>query len=208
MGTEPVSRVPKTKSRLEALRARKKAPEEVVFNASPGTRRLAGGMFALLALMFLIHQTQIEGAKPLIRAFALFCSGGGAVLAWYFLRRGSRKGPVLKLSKQGFGMALGFNGWVEFPWDQVEAFRYWEPTGLAFLVKRRQSRWVGIVLKASLKRSELSWDQKFEIWLNTFHNRPGLCLLHPFVEAPILDVLQAFKDYAPKELDDYEWMKR
>ena len=105
-------------------------------------------------------------------------------------------------------MAVGFSGWLEFTWDQVEAFRYWEPTGLAMLVKRRQSRWVGVVLKENLKRSTLSWDQKFEIWLNTFHNRPGLCLLHPFVDAPILDVLQAFKDYAPSELDDYEWMKR
>ena len=202
-----MSRVPKAKSRLEELRARKKVTE-VVFNASPGTRRLAGGMCLVLAIMFLIHQTQIEGAKPLIRAFALTASVGFGGLAWYFLRRGSRRGPVLRLDKQGFGMAVGFSGWLEFSWDEVEAFRYWEPTGLLQIIKRRQSRWVGIVLKGKLKRSTLTWDQKFEIWLNTFHNRPGLCLLHPFVDASILDVLQAFKDYAPSELDDYEWLKR
>ncbi len=203
-----MSRVPQAKSKLEELRARKKAPEEVVFNAAPGTRRLAAGMCGVLALMFLFHQTQIDGVKPLFRIFALVCAAGLGTLAWYFFRRGSRTGPVLKISKQGFGMALGFNGWVEYPWDEVEAFRYWEPTGIAMLVKRRQSRWVGVLTKSHPKRSDLSWDQKFEISFNTFHNRPGLCLLHPFVDAPILDVLQAFKDYAPKKLDDYEWMKR
>lgn len=202
-----MTRVPRTRSRLEELRARKKVTE-VVFNASAGTRRLAGGMCLILGVMFVIHQTQVDGAKPLIRAFALAATGFFGVLAWYFLRRGSRRGPVLRLDKQGFGMAVGFSGWLEFTWDQVEAFRYWEPTGLVMLVKRRQSRWVGVLLKEAPKKSDLTWDQKFEIWLNTFHNRPGLCLLHPFVDAPILDVLQAFKDYAPKELDDYEWMSR
>ena len=202
-----MSRVPRTKSRLEELRAKKKITE-VVFNASPGTRRLAGGMCALLAILFLIHQTQVDGTKLLIRAFALACTVGFGVLAWYFLRRGSRKGPVLRLTKQGFGMAVGFNGWLEFTWDQVEAFRYWEPTGLAMLIKRRQSRWVGVLLKQNPRKSDLTWDMRFELGLNTFHNRPGLCLLHPFVDVPILDVLQAFKDYAPRELDDYEWMSK
>jgi ribonucleotide reductase alpha subunit len=90
----------------------------------------------------------------------------------------------------------------------VEAFRYWEPTGIALLVKRRQSRWVGVLLNRKLKADDLTWDMRLEIWLNTFHNRPGLCILHPFVKASILDVLQAFKDHAPRKLDDYEWMKR
>ncbi|MEM7743778.1 MAG: hypothetical protein AAF409_08715 [Pseudomonadota bacterium] len=203
-----MSRVPKTKSKLEALRARQKAPPEVTFNAAPGTRLLAGGMCAILAGMFLIHQTQIDGLAPFLRAGSALIAAFFAVLAWYFIRRGSRRGPVLHLDKHGFGMALGFNGWIEMPWDEVEAFRYWEPTGIAFLVKRRQSRWVGIVLRHGLKRETLTWDQHFEIRLNTIHNRPGLCILHPFVDASILDVLQAFKDHAPRELDDYEWMSR
>lgn len=203
-----MSRVPQSKSKLEALRARKKAPEEVVFNAVPGTRLLAGGMCALLAAMFLIHQTQVEGAKPLIRLFAGLCMLGFGWLGWYFLRRGSRKGPVLRIDKQGFGIAIGFDTWLDFTWDQVQAFRYWEPTGLAFLVKRRQSRWVGVLMKEKLRARNLPWDARFEIWLNTFHNRPGFCILHPFVDRPILDVLQAFKDYAPKDLDEYDWMSK
>lgn len=105
-------------------------------------------------------------------------------------------------------MALGFSGWIDVPWSAVEAFRYWEPTGIALLVKRRQSRWVGILLKDTSMLRDLTWDQRFEIWMNTFHNRPGLTLLHPFVKAPILDVLQAFKDHAPKALDDYTWMSK
>lgn len=203
-----MSRVPQTKSRLEALRARKKAPDEVTFQAKAGTRLLAGGMCAVIAVMFLIHQTQVDGVKLLIRLFAAAGAGGFGVLAWYFFRRGSRKGPLLRLSKEGFGIAVGFSTWLEFRWDEIEAFRYWEPTGLMMLIKRRQSRWVGVLLKENPKRSSLPWDARFELWLNTFHNRPGLCVMHPFVDAPILDVLQAFKDYAPKALDDYEWMKR
>ncbi|MFK7945389.1 MAG: hypothetical protein AB8B85_21110, partial [Paracoccaceae bacterium] len=141
-----MTRVPKTKSRLEELRAKKKITE-VVFNAAPGTRRLAGGMCLVIAVMFLIHQTQIDGAKLLIRAFALSGTVGFTVLAWYFIRRGSRRGMLLRMDKQGFGMAVGFHGWLDFTWDEVEAFRYWEPTGLAMLIKRRQSRWVGVLLK-------------------------------------------------------------
>ena len=179
-----MSRIPHTKSKLEQLRARKKVTE-VVFEACPGTRLLAAAMCALLCAMFVIHQTQVDGNKVLIRLFALAAAVGFAALAWYFWRRGRRKGPVLRLTKQGFGIALGFDSWREFTWDQVEAFRYWEPTGLAFLVKRRQSRWVGIVLRKGLARGDLPWDVRFEIWLNTFHNRPGLCILDPFVQVPI-----------------------
>ena len=202
-----MTRVPQTKSRLEQLRARKKAPEVLEFQGTPGTRLLAAAMCGVIALFFVIHQTQVEGAKPLIRAFALGGAGFFGALAWYFWKRGSRKGPVLRLSKQGVGVALGWTGWVELSWDEVAAFRYWEPTGIAFLVKRRQSRWVGIVLKDRSFIDALPMDQRFEAWLNRLGNRPSLTILHPFVDAPILDVLQAFKDYAPKELDDYTWLQ-
>lgn len=203
-----MSRVPQTKSRLEELRARKKAPDEVVFNAAPGTRLLAAAFCALLAAMFAIHQTQIEGDKILIRLLSLVLTVFFAGLAFYFFRRGRRRGPVLRITRDGLGIALGFSSWLEFRWDEVEAFRYWEPTGLLFIIKRRQSRWVGVLLNHKLPAGDLPWDVRFEIWLNTIHNRPGFCVLHPFVDAPILDVLQAFKDHAPKALDDYEWMKR
>ena len=198
-----MTRVPKTKSRLKKRRA-----GAVSFEAAPGSRRLAGGMCAVLAVMFLIHQTQVEGLAILIRLFAAACMAGFAVLAWYFLRRGARRGPVMTVGPEGFGMALGFSSWVEIPWSAVEAFRYWEPTGIALLVKRRQARWIGILLSDTGPLKGLPWDARFEIWLNRFFNRPGLCLLHPFVRAPILDVLQAFKDFAPKETDDYKWMSR
>lgn len=203
-----MSRVPQTRSRLEQLRARKKAPEVVEFQATPGTRLLAAAMCGLIAVMFLFHQTQVDGAKPLIRIFALFGAAFFGALAWYFWKRGMRKGPVLRLSKQGVGVALGWTGWIDLTWDQVHAFRYWEPTGIMLLVKRRQSRWVGIVLKDRSFIDKLPLDQRFEAWLNRLGNRPALTILHPFVDVPILDVLQAFKDYAPKELDDYEWLKR
>ena len=198
-----MSRIPRTRTRLK-----KQAPAEAVFTAAPGSRLLAGGLCAVIAVMFVIHQTQIEGVAVLLRLFTLGMTAIFAALAWYFIRRGSRRGPVLRVGPDGFGIAVGFGGWLEFPWSDVEAFRYWEPTGLAMLVKRRQSRWVGVVLKRKLKAEDLSWDMRFEIWLNTFHNRPGLCILHPFVKAPILDVLQAFKDFAPRALDDYNWMSR
>ena len=58
-------------------------------------------------MFFVIHQTQVDGAKPLIRLFALAGAGFFGALTWYFFKRGSRKGPVLRLSKQGVGIALG-----------------------------------------------------------------------------------------------------
>ncbi len=198
-----MSRVPKTRSRQS-----KQAPKGVTFQASPGPRRLAGGLCAVIALLFLLHQTQIDGNAIWIRLFALLMMTFFGGLAWYFLRRGSRRGPVLHVGRDGFGIAIGFNGWLEFPWEDVEAFRYWEPTGLGMIVKRRQSRWVGVLLNRKLPADKLTNDERFEIWLNTFHNRPGFCVLHPFVDAPILDVLQAFKDYAPPRTDDYNWMSR
>ena len=198
-----MSRIPKTRTRLK-----QQAPAEAVFMAAPGSRVLAGAMCALIAVLFVIHQTQIEGEAVLLRLFALLMTAFFGMLAWYFLMRGMRRGPVLRIGPDGFGIAVGFRGWLEFPWSDVEAFRYWEPTGIALLVKRRQSRWVGVLLNRKLKADDLTWDMRLEIWLNTFHNRPGLCILHPFVKAPILDVLQAFKDHAPRKLDDYEWMKR
>lgn len=180
---------------------------EAVFQAAPGTRMLAGYLCAVLTFMFVVHQTQIEGEAAPLRLMAFVLAIFFGALAWYFLKRGSRKGPVLRVGPDGFGIAVGFDGWLEFPWEDVEAFRYWEPTGMAMLVKRRQSRWVGVLLNRKLV-ANLPSDQRFEIWLNTFHNRPGLCVLHPFVRENILDVLQAFKDHAPKRADDYEWMKK
>lgn len=197
-----MTRVPKTKSRLK-----KRPATEALFQAAPGSRQLAGALCAVLTVMFAFHQTQIDGAAPLMRAGTFLLMAFFGILAWYFLKRGARRGPVLEVGPEGFGMALGFQSWVEIPWDQVESFRYWEPTGMALLVKKRQSRWIGILLKGKLK-ADLPWDARFEIWLNTVHNRPGLCLLHPFVQENILDVLQSFKDHAPKEADDYEWMKK
>ncbi|MEM6662710.1 MAG: hypothetical protein AAF666_11100 [Pseudomonadota bacterium] len=199
-----MTRVPKTRSRLK----KKRPAAEAVFNAAPGSRLLAGGLCAVLTVMFAVHQTQIEGEAVLIRLFAALMAGFFGALAWYFLRRGSRRGPVLRVGPEGFGIALGFDTWLDFPWEDVEAFRYWEPTGIAMLVKRRQSRWVGVLLNRPLQGRDLPLDARFEIWLNTFHNRPGFCILHPFVRENILDVLQAFKDHAPKRCDDYEWMKK
>ncbi|MEM7056772.1 MAG: hypothetical protein AAF557_04235 [Pseudomonadota bacterium] len=198
-----MTRVPKTRTRLKET-----APAEAVFQAAPGSRLLAAGLCAILAIMFLIHQTQIDGAAVLLRAASFLIAAIFAILAWYFYKRGSRKGPVIKIGPDGFGIAVGFEGWIDVPWDDVEAFRYWEPTGLALLVKKRQSRWIGVLLNRKLPGADLPWDIRFEIWLNTFHNRPGLCLLHPFVTENILDVLQAFKDHAPKRTDDFEWMKK
>lgn len=194
-----MTRIPKTRTRNK-----KKALAEQVFAAHPGPRRLAGYMCAIIALMFAIHQTQVEGVALLIRLFALIMMAGFGVLAFYFLRRGWRRGALLRIGPDGFGIALGFDGWIDVPWEKTKAYKYWEPTGLAWLMKRRQTRWVGIALNDDSLIKDLPPSQRFEIFLNTFHGRPPLCILHPFVATDLLDVLQAFKDHAPKELDDYK----
>lgn len=198
-----MTRVPKVKRKPGT-----RPSSDLVFEGSSGTRIQAAVLCAVLALMFLLNQTQLEGEALLLRLLSLVLMVFFAGLAWYFWRRGRRKGPVIQIGPNGFGIAVGFETWLEFPWDKVEAFRYWEPTGLAMLIKRRQSRWIGVLVNQKIDGTKLPWDARFEIWLNTFHNRPGLCLLHPFVKANILDVLQAFKDNAPRRADDYNWMSR
>ena len=197
-----MTRVPKTKTRL------KDQPRVLEFQASPGPRRLAGGMCALIAVMLAIHQTQIDGVSPILRVLSAVGTVLFSGLAWYFFKRAARKGTVMRVGPDGFGMAIGFDSWVEYTWPQVQAFRYYEPTGFMLLVKRRQTRWLGVVTLQPPNTQDMPRDARFEIWLNTVHNRPALCLMEPFVDAPILDVLQAFKDHAPKELDDYQWMRR
>lgn len=203
-----MTRIPQTKSKMEQLRARKAAPRHVAFQPARRVRYLAGGLSAVVCLMFVLHQTQIDGAAPLFRGFAAIAAAISGTFAWFYLRRAARKGPLLTLDKQGFGIAIGFERWLDFTWDQAQAFRYYEPTGLQILVKRRNTRWVGVLLADNLPAKDLSWDVRLEIFLNTFQNRPGLCIHERYVDAPILDVLQAFKDYAPKALDDYNWMER
>ena len=153
--------------------------------------------------MLLIHQLFVEGPKPLLRALVLLAAVGFAAIAWYLIRRGRRRGPVLRLRPDGVGVAVGFAGWLEVPWEQVRAWRYWEPTGFAVLVKRRQARWVGFRLKDESVLAGRPWDERLEMWLHRAQGRPALCTLAPFVGAPILDVLEAFQTYAP-ELDDRE----
>ena len=171
--------------------------------AAPGWRPAAGGLAALIGLMLLAHQLFVEGPKPLLRAIALVAAAGFAWLAFYLARRGARRGPALRLGPGGVGIALGFAGWVEVPWAALRAWRYWEPAGFAVLVKRRQARWVGFRLKDETVLAGRPWDERLEMWLNRVQGRPALCLLAPFVAAPILDVLEALQTHAP-ELDDRE----
>jgi hypothetical protein len=171
--------------------------------AAPGWRPAAGGLAALIALMLLVHQFFVDGPKPLVRAVVLLAAACFAALAFYMVRRGARRGPALRLGPEGVGIALGFAGWIEVPWAAVRAWRYWEPTGFAVLVKRRQARWVGFRLKDEALLTGRPWDQRLEMWLNRAQGRPALCALAPFVGAPILDVLEAFQAHAP-ELDDRE----
>ncbi len=153
--------------------------------------------------MLILHQVSVEGPKPLLRAVVLLAAAGFGGLAWYLLRRGRRRGPALRLGPDAVGIALGFEGWLEVPWEGVRAWRYWEPTGFAVLVKRRQARWVGFRLKDEAVLAGRSWDQRLEMALNRLQGRPALCVLAPFVAAPILDVLEAFQAHAPG-LDDPE----
>jgi hypothetical protein len=190
--------VPKSRAR-----GRRRAAREASFDGRPGWRPAAGGLSALLALMLLVHQLFIEGPRPLLRAIVLLAAAGFAVLAWYLLRRGRRRGMALRLGPEGVGIAVGFTGWLEVPWEGVRAWRYWEPTGFAVLVKRRQARWVGFRLKDETVLADRPWDQRLEMWLHRIQGRPALCALAPFIDAPILAVLEAFQTHAP-DLDDRE----
>jgi hypothetical protein len=191
-----LSRVPKARARGPARAAR-----EFAFPAAPGWRPAAGGLAALIALMLLLHQLFVDGPKPLLRALVLIAAAGFGGLAAFMLRRGRRRGLALRLGPDGVGIALGFSGWLEVPWDRVRAWRYWEPTGFAALVKRRQPRWIGLWLKDEGVLATRPWDERLEMWLNRAQGRPALCALAPFLGAPILDVLEAFQTVAPG-LDD------
>jgi hypothetical protein len=191
-----LTRVPKARAR-----GRRRAARDVAFDAAPGWRPAAGGLAALLALMLLAHQLFVEGPKPLLRAIALVSAAAFGALACYLVRRGRRRGPVLRLGPERIGIATGFDGWLEVPWEAVRAWRYWEPTGFALLVKRRQARWIGFRLKDERVLAGRPWDQRLEMALNRLQGRPALCILAPFVAAPILDVLEAFQAHAPG-LDD------
>jgi hypothetical protein len=171
--------------------------------AAPGWRPAAGVLSALIALMLLAHQLFLDGPKPLLRGLVLLAAAGFGTLGWYMVRRGRRRGLVLRLGPEGVGIALGFAGWLEVPWDRVRAWRYWEPTGFAALVKRRQARWIGFRLVDETVLARRPWDERLEMWLNRVQGRPPLCTLAPFVDAPILDVLEACQTHAP-ELDDRE----
>lgn len=153
--------------------------------------------------MLLVHQLYVEGPKPLARLAALFGSAFFAAVAVYLVKRGFRRGAAVRVGPSGVGIALGFAGWLEVPWEQVRAWRYWEPTGFALLVKRRQPRWVGLRLRDEAPLAARPWDERLEMWLGRMHGRPALCVLHPFVAAPILEVLEAFQTHAPA-LDDRE----
>lgn len=153
--------------------------------------------------MLLLHQLYIDGPKPLLRAFVLLATMAFAAVARYMFLRGKRRGPVLRVGPDKVGIAIGFDGWLDVPWDAVLAWRYWEPTGFAVLVKRRQARWVGFRLKDEVVLAGRPWDQQLEMWLHRAQGRPSLCVLAPFVAAPILEVLEAFQTHAP-QLDDRE----
>lgn len=196
MGGGALTRVPKARARGGG-----RARREMAFMAAPGWRPAAGGLAALIALMLLAHQFFVDGPKPLLRGLVLLAAAGFAALAWFMVRRGRRRGPVLRLGPGGVSIAVGFAGWVEVPWQGVRAWRYWEPTGFAVLVKRRQARWVGVWLKDEALLADRPWDERLEMWLNRAQGRPSLCALAPFIDASILDVLEAFQTHAPG-LDD------
>jgi hypothetical protein len=197
-GGGALTRVPQARARERTRAARASA-----FDAAPGWRPAAAGLAALIALMLTLHQLYVEGPKPLLRLFVLLVATGFAALAWYLLQRGRRRGPALRVGPEGVGIALGFAGWLEVPWERVRAWRYWEPTGFAVLVKRRQARWVGFRLTDEGALAGRPWDQRLEMALNRLQGRPALCVLAPFVAAPILEVLESFQAHAA-HLDDRE----
>lgn len=177
--------------------------ETTEFSGVPGWRPVGGALCAMISAMMLIHQLYVEGPRPVVRLSALAATIGFGIVAYYLVRRGFRRGLALRVGPEGVGIALGFRGWLDVSWDEVLAWRYWEPTGFMLLVKRRAPRWVGFRLKDESRLAERPWDERLEIWLARAYGRPSLCVLHPFVEGSILEVLEAFQIQA-RDLDDRE----
>ena len=173
------------------------------FAAVPGWRPVGGALCAMIAAMLLVHQLYIDAPRPAIRLVALLAAVLFGAIAWYLVRRGFRRGTAIRVGPEGVGIALGFRGWLEVPWEEVRAWRYWEPTGFMLLIKRRAPRWVGYVLKDESRLGARPWDERLEMWLARANGRPSLCVTHPFVEGSILEVLEAFQTQAGA-LDDRE----
>ncbi|HET7409034.1 MAG TPA: hypothetical protein VFJ13_02435, partial [Paracoccaceae bacterium] len=171
------------------------------FATAPGWRPAGGALCGVIALMLLGFQLQ-DGPRPEIRLAALLGAAVFGIAAWYMIRRGLRRGLALRIGPEGVGIALGFRGWIEAPWDQVRAWRYWEPTGVGPLV-RREPRWIGVRLKDESVLAGRLWDERLEIWLGRTHQRPPLCVVDPFVTASMPEVQEAFRTQAPA-LDDPE----
>ncbi len=186
-----------------AKKALRPPPTVAEFIGVPGWRPVGGALSAMIAAMLMVHQLYVDGPKPLVRLLALLGAVAFAAIAWYLLRRGFRRGVAIRVSPEGVGIAIGFRGWLEVSWDEVRAWRYWEPTGFMLLIKRRAPRWVGFVLKDESRLRDRSWDERLEMWLARVNGRPSLCVLHPFVEGSILEVLEAFQTQAGA-LDDRE----
>ena len=175
----------------------------VEFANAPGWRPVGGALCAMMAAMLIVHQLYLEGPRPALRLAALLGAAFFALSAWYLIRRGFRRGAAVRVGPEGVRLALGFDGWLDAPWSEVRAWRYWEPTGFMLLVKRRAPRWVGFRLKDETALAARPWDERLEMWLARFYGRPRLCILHPFVHGSILEVLEAFQTHAP-DLDDRE----
>lgn len=186
-----------------AKRALRPPPATAEFAGVPGWRPVGGALCAMIAAMMLVHQLYIEGPRPAMRLVALIIALWFAFIAYYLIRRGFRRGLALRVGPEGVGIALGFRGWLDVPWDEVRAWRYWEPTGFMLLVKRRAPRWVGFKLKDESVLARRPWDERLEMWLARWNGRPKLCVLHPFVDGSILEVLEAFQTQAGA-LDDRE----
>lgn len=194
-----MSRVPKAKQAKD----KRQALKNLSLGARPGRLWAAAFVSGLIAVMFVIHQTQIDGAKVVIRAFAVACAIGFGVMAWYLGKRAARRGEAVRIDKTGIGLAIGFGGWLEVPWDGIAAYRYWEPTGLALLWKRRQPRWVGFKLKDESVLKGRPWDEALDLFLARLAGRPALVVLHTNIDGSILDVLEACQ-IQRRDLDDPE----
>ena len=197
-----MSRTPKVKSRLEDLRARKKPRSDLVLQAGAGGRLWAGAALSgTIAVMFIAHQTQVEGAQLLIRLLSLAAAAAFAVLAWYLARRAARRGDMVRITSEGICLAVGFRGWLEIPWENIRGYRYWEPTGFALLYKRRQPRWVGFKLRDESTLMGRPWDEAAELAWNRWAGRPAVAVLHTMIRGSILDVLEACQTHR-RDLDD------